>query len=147
MVVQDLPDYHEYVQPVNIELPPIEIPELPTGEVIPLPKGGILKKGSVTTTNTYQTIASHVVTSAKTFKLTKILISCDQDVMYQLRWAGTGISAEVLVMAKIPFTDWFPYAYYDMLGDGLKVVDIRVKYPSGGSAGICNVELVGQEVE
>lgn len=142
MVVQDLPDYHEYVQPVNIEIPPDTI-----SEVVPLPKGGIIVKGSVTTTDTYQTIASYTVTSLKTFKLTKILVSCDQDVMYQLRWAGIAISAEVLVMAKIPFTDWFPYDYYTMLGDGLKEVDIQVKYPSGGSAGTCHAEILGQEME
>jgi len=137
----DLPDYHEYVIPVEIAIPEGREPE-----IIPRPKGGILAKGSVTTTASYQTVASRTVTNGATFQLAKIIVSCDQDVMYRLRWGGTVISAEVYVYGKIPFTDWFPWNYYTMEGDGTKAFDIQVKYPSGGSAATCHVEIVGEEV-
>jgi len=115
-------------------------------EVIPRPKGGIRDKGSVTSTDTYQTVVSRTVTNAKTFQLAKILISCSEDVMYKLRWNGADISAEVIVPADTPWTDWFPWSAYDMDGDGTKAFDIQVKYPSGASAGTCHVEFMGEEV-
>jgi len=203
----DLPDYHSYVTPVTVNIPPGETPQtwiakyqsapadLPDGstgpllvdikgrlyvvqyekdrtvetaagkfvrvkgattdevsvtlsqqDIIPRPKGGILAKGSGTTTASYATVASRVVTNGKSFQLAKILVSCNQDVMYKLRWNGTDISAEVLLSAKIPLTDWFPWNYYSMPGDGAKIFDIQVKYPSGGSAGTCFAEIVGEEV-
>lgn len=139
--MSDLPDYHSYVTPVTVEVPAGQ-----ESEVIAKPKGGVLEKGSVTTTGTYQTVASRTVTNAKTFQLAKILVSCDTDVMYQLRWNGTVISPEVYISAKIPWTDWFPWDYYTMLGDGAKLFDIQVKFPSGSSAGTCHAEIVGEEV-
>jgi len=139
-VIPDLPDYHEYL----VQAPDVTIPE--AGPMIPRPKGGVLKKGSVTTTGTYQTVASHKVTTAKTFQLAKIIVSCGKDVLYKLRWNSVDISAEIYVAGTIPFPDWFPWDYYAMLGDGAKAFDVQVKYPSGGSAGTCNVEIVGEEV-
>jgi hypothetical protein len=137
----DLPDYNQYVTPVTVNIPPGQ-----ESLTIPRPKGGVLAKGSVTTAAAYATIASRTVTSEKEFQLAKILISCDEDVMYKLRWNEDDISAEVYVSAGIPFTDWFPWDYYTMLGDGSKAFDIQVKYPSGGSAGTCYAEIVGEEV-
>lgn len=115
-------------------------------EIIPRPKGGILAKGSVTTTAAYQTVATHTVTTGKTFQLAKILVSCDEDFLYKLRWNGTDISVEVYVSGAVPFTDWFPWNYYSMPGDGAKAFDVQAKYPTGGSAGTCQVEIVGEEV-
>jgi len=137
----DLPDYNQYVTPVTVSIPPGQ-----ESLTIPRPKGGVLEKGSVTTTGTFQTVASRVVTDGRTFQLAKILVSADEDVIYKLRWNGTDISAEVYVTAKLPFTDWFPWDYYTMLGDGIKVFDIQVKYPDGGSEGTCFCEIVGEEV-
>jgi len=114
-------------------------------EIIPRPKGGILEKGSATTTDTYATVASVTVTIGKQFQLAKIIVSCPEDVMYQLVWDGSAISAEVYVSGKIPFTDWFPWDYYEMIGDGTKTFEIQVKYPSGGTAGTCHAEIVGEE--
>jgi len=116
------------------------------GQIKPKPKGGILEKGSVTTTAAYATVATHTVTNLKTFQLAKILVTCNEDVMYQLRWAGAVISAEVYVSGGLPFTDWFPWDYKEMTGDGAKAFDIQVKYPTGGSAGTCHAEIVGEEV-
>jgi len=139
-MVSGLPDYTKYVTQ-NITVPASE-----QGPVIPRPKGGVLEKGSVTTTGSYQTVASRVVTNLLKFQLAKIIISCPEDVMYQLRWDGTVISAEVYVMGKIPFTDWFPWNYKEMVGNGVKTFDIQVKYPTGGIAGTCHAEIVGEEV-
>lgn len=136
----DLPDYTKYITQN------ITIPEVEQGPVIPRPKGGIRGKGSVTTTSAYATIVTRTVTNAKTFQLAKILISCTEDVQYKLRWAGSDISAEVIVPADTPWTDWFPWDAYDIDGDGSKAFDIQVKFPTGGLAGTCNAEYMGEEV-
>ena len=115
-------------------------------EVIARPKGGILEKNSVTTTDTYATVATRTVTDGKTFQLAKVLVSCPEDVMFKIRWDGDDIGAEVYVTGGIPFTDWFPWDYYEMAGDGAKAVDIQVKYPTDGAAATCHAELVGEEV-
>lgn len=139
--MSDLPDYHQYVSQVSVE-----IPEGEEAITIARPKGGVLEKGSITTTGSYQTVASRVVTNGKTLQLAKIIVSCDEDVIYKLRWDGTDISAEIYVSGGIPFTDWFPWDYYAMAGDGAKAFDIQAKFPSGGSAGTCHAEIVGEEV-
>jgi len=129
---------------------PLEVKQLTRAnlqvEAVPRPKGGVLAKGNVTTTSSYQTIASRTVTNGETFQLAKILISCTQGVQYKLRWNGTDISAEVIVPANVPWTDWFPWDYYNMEGDGAKIFDIQVKYPTDGAAGTCHAEIVGEEV-
>ena len=114
--------------------------------IIPRPKGGILEKGSVTTTSSYKTVASRTVTDGKELQLAKILVSCDKDVQYKLVWDGSDISAEVIVTANIPFTDWYPWDYYTMEGDGAKQLLLQAKYPTGGAAGTCYGEIVGEEV-
>jgi len=116
------------------------------GGVIPRPKGGIIKKGNITTGASYATVASHTVTNGKTFQLAKILISCDQDVMFKIRWAGSDLGIEVYVAAKTPYPDWFPWDYSTMVGGGGKAIDIQAKYPTGGSAGACYAEIDGEEV-
>jgi hypothetical protein len=136
----DLPDYTRQIA-INVD---VEQPSLL--EVIARPKGEIIEKGSVTTTTSYQTVASRVVTDGLTFQLAKIVVSCPKDVMYKLRWGGTDISCEVYVTGELPFTDWFPWDYHDMEGDGVKVFDIQAKFPTGGTAATCHCEIVGEEV-
>jgi len=138
-MVSDLPDYTRYIA-FNVNIPDVQI-----GPVIPRPKGGILEKGSITTTANYQTVATRTVTDEKTFQLAKILVSCNKDIQYKLRWNETDISAEVYVPGTIPFTDWFPWNYYEMIGDGAKAFDIQAKFPTGGEAGTCEAEIVGEE--
>lgn len=115
-------------------------------EATPRPKGGVIAKDSDTTGAAYATIGSHTPAAAVSFELTKILVSCPEDIMYKLRWNGTDISAEVYVTGGIPFTDWFPMDYYAMPGDAAKIFDVQVKYPTGGAAATCHVEIVGEDV-
>ena len=114
--------------------------------IIPRPKGGVLEKGDVTTTDTYKTVASHTVTKGKTFQLAKTLVSCEKDSVMKLRWDGQDIGAEVYLTGRIPFTDWYPWDYHEMVGDGSKAFDIQVKYPTGGTTGACYAEIIGEEV-
>ena len=114
--------------------------------IIPRPKGGVHEKGSITTSASYQTVASRTVTDGKELQLAKILVSCDQDVHYKLVWDGSDISAEVIVSGNVPFTDWFPWDYVEMKGDGARQLELQARFPSGGSAGTCHAEMVGEEV-
>jgi len=116
-------------------------------EVIARPKGKTKAKGSVTTTDTYQTVTDCeiAVTANKTFHLAKLTISCSEDAMVKIRWDGTDISTEYYVMAKLPFTDWFPWDWNPCEGDGTKKIDVQAKYPSGGTPATLFAELSGEE--
>jgi len=119
-------------------------------EVIPKPTGSIRDYGNVTTTTEYQTVAKIKPKADKKFKLTKIIVSCPEDVMYQLYWQGQALAPEIYVMAKIPIFDWYPYGYRtkddkDLVGDGSAEIELKVKYPSGGTAATCNGEISGDE--
>lgn len=140
MAPSDLPDYTRSIT-INIE-----VPEIQQAPVIPRPKGGVLEKGSVTTTGTYAELAARTVTNGKTFHPAKILVSCDEDVMFKLVWGGSDLGAEIYLARKLPYVDWFPWGYKTMAGDGSKKFQIMVKYPSGGSAGTCYGEISGEEV-
>jgi len=117
-------------------------------KVIPRPRGTTKAKGSVTTTDTYQTVTGCeiAVTKGKTFHLAKLTVSCSEDVMVKIRWDGSDISVEYYVMAKLPFTDWFPWDWHPCEGDGTKKIDVQAKYPSGGAAATVYCELAGEEV-
>lgn len=109
------------------------------------PKGGIQKRGSIaTTTDTYQDLVTHTVTNGKKFRLAKILVSAKEDTWIRYMWNTTQISPDILVSGKLPFTDWFPYDYYDMIGDGVKQFKIQAK--KDVSAGVCYGEITGEEV-
>jgi len=121
-------------------------------EVIPKPTGSLRDYGSKTTTADYVTIAKIKPSQGKRFKLTKIIVSCSEDVMFKLLWAGQDLGPETYVMAKLPYADWFPYGYKtkdnkELLGDGSDLIELQVKYPSGGSAATCYGELSGDEEE
>lgn len=141
-MAKGLPDYTRSIV-VSVT---VDEPDLANLPVIPRPKGGVIGKGDITTAADYATVAEVVITNGKQFQLTKILISCTEDVQYKLVWDTTTISAEVIVPADTPFTDWFPWDYYLMLGDGSKKFKIQAKYPTGGSAGTCHAEFNGEEV-
>lgn len=136
--MSDLPDYTTYTTQE------ITIPASEQGPVIPRPKGGILEKGYVTTTSAYQSVADHTPTDGKQFMLTKILVSPEQDTWVSLWWNSVRISPEILLTGKIPFTDWFPWAYAEMVGDGSKKFEIKAKYYT--TEGYCGAEIVGEEV-
>ena len=118
-----------------------------SSEVIPKPKGDKKAKGSATTTDTYATITGCeiTVTKDKTFQLAKIVVSCPEDVMVKIRWDDNDIGPEYYVMAKLPFTDWFPWDWNPCLGDGTKKLDVQAKYPAGGAAATVQAEISGEE--
>lgn len=113
-------------------------------ELRPRPKGGILEKGAVTTTDTYATVASVTVTDAKSLQLSKIVVSAETAAWIKYRWDGTDISCERLMDDKTIMLDHHPWDYYTMAGDGAKVFDVQAKYYE--EAGIVNVEIIGEEV-
>ena len=135
----DLPDYVRFMT-INVEVPASE-----QAPVIPRPKGGSKAKGSVTTTANYQEVCSITPVNGKALQLAKSLVSCDQDVMYKLQWNGVDIGPEIYVPGTFPFTDWYPWDYETMSGDGAKKLALLAKYPTGGAAGTCYGELVGEE--
>jgi len=119
-------------------------------EVIPKPTGALRHYASLTTTSSYQTVAKIKPHQGMKFKLTKIIVSCSEDVMFQLYWQKQDLGPETFVMAKLPFTDWYPYGYRtkedkDLVGDGSAEIELKVKYPSGGTAATCYGELSGDE--
>lgn len=135
----DLPDYTKAIA-VNVEVSPT----LPM-YIIPKPKGGVLEKGSVTTTSSYQTVATHTITNEKTFQLSKVVVSASKAAWIQYRWNGVVISAERNLDDKTILIEHFPYDYYEMIGDGSKLFDVQAKYDT--EAGTVNVEIVGEEEE
>ncbi len=138
----DLPDYTTEIV-ISLTMQEQDLTNLP---VIPRPKGGVLAKGDITTGASYVSVAEAVITSGKQFQITKILVSCTKDVQYKLVWDSTDIGAEVIVPATVPFTDWFPWDYYLMLGNGSKKIQLQAKYPTGGEAGTCHAEINGEEI-
>jgi len=117
--------------------------------VVPRPVGRIVAKGSVTTGASYANVGdcAYTVTKDKTFKLAKISVSCSEDVMVKVVFGSDDLSIEYYVMAKLPFTDWFPPGWQcgELRGDGSKQIKIQAKYPSGGAAATCYAELDGEE--
>lgn len=120
--------------------------QLSPAEVIPKPLGTTKAKGSATTTPDYATIAEIAVAKDKTFHLAKVVVSCSEDVMFKLLWDEEDISPEYYVMGKLPFTDWFPWSWHPCVGDGSKKFELQAKYPPGGTAGVVNAEICGEEV-
>lgn len=113
--------------------------------VVARPKGGKASKGSITTTAAYQSVTNYIVSNGKTFSLSKTLVSCDEGVWVKVTWGGATISPEICIAGKVPFPDWYPHKYHDIVGDGTKKVEIYAKYLSGGSAGTCHAEILGEE--
>lgn len=138
-MVSGLPDYTKYVA-LNVE-----IPDSDQGKVIPRPKGGILQKGDVTTSGTYQTVAEVTVTLEKQFQLAKIVVSAQKAAWVKFRWDGSDISAERELDDITILIEHFPWDYYEMVGDGSKKFDVQAKQDS--EAGTLNVEIVGEEVD
>ena len=120
--------------------------------VMAWPLGRVKKKGTLTTTTSYQTLCSITVTKGKTFQLANISMSADQDVICKLVWQDKDLTPVYYVMAELPFDKWFPPRYHtdegkSLLGDGSAKLELKVAYPSGGSASsYCAGEIVGDEV-
>lgn len=134
-------DQPDYTVVVTYQL---NVPDIQISPVIPRPKGGELATGSVTSTSSYQTVASHTPTSGKEFQLAKVVISCENATWVKYRWNATDISAERLLDDRAVLIEHSPWGYKTMLGDGSKAFDVQVKYYS--SPGTVNVEIIGEEV-
>jgi len=157
---------------VSITIPPApEIPEgmptipgLPTGpagavfppqlRVLPRPTGEIAKQGTIATPVTsYSTLAEYTPKKDKRFQIAKITVSCSEDIIAQLFWKSQAVTIPYYIMAKLPFTDWFPLDYYLVTheeyfkGDGDTKIELKAKIPSGGTAAEVNGEIVGDEEE
>ncbi|MBA7675398.1 hypothetical protein ES703_83631 [subsurface metagenome] len=125
------------------------------GEMIARPMGYEMeeypKVGSVATSaDEWRTVVGTAYTPPANYKfmLAKILVSCPSDVLYRLRWDGTVFSAdEVFVTGGIPFTDWYPWGYMKMLGDGERTFDIQVRAPTADDEDTCYAEIVGEHVK
>lgn len=120
------------------------------GEMIARPKGEVLESGEVTFTGVaaaWQRVVFHTPDDGDRFQLAKILVSCEDAAVYQLRWGGTVIGAEeVYVTGGFPFTDWFPWGCYEMEGDGSLTFELWVIDPSDSSTATCYAEIVGEDV-
>lgn len=134
-------------------VPPTAVPGIPPEmRVIPKPTGPIVQKGSLATPTTeYQKVAEYTVTKDKRFQLAKIAVSCSEDIIVQLFWGEEALSIPYYIMAKLPFTDWFPLDYYlvtheeFLKGNGNTKLALKAKIPSGGTAAEVNAEIVGEE--
>jgi len=139
--------------PAPPTIPPPAVPGIPPEmRVIPKPTGPIVNKGSLAApTTTYQTVAKYTPTKDKRFQLTKIAVSCSEDIIVQLFWGGEELTIPYYVMAKLPFTDWFPLDYHlishdnYLKGNGSTELLLKAKIPSGGTAAEVNAEIVGEE--
>lgn len=134
-------------------IPPPAVPGFPPEiRVIPKPTGPIVAQGSLAApTTSYAAVVSYTPTKDKRFQLTKITVSCSEDIIVQLTWGGDAITVPCYVMAKLPFTDWFPLDYHAVTheqffkGNGNTKLELKVKIPSGGTAAEVNAEIVGEE--
>jgi len=133
--------------------PPPAVPGIPPEmRVIPKPTGPIVAQGSLAApTTSYTVVAELTPNKDKRFQLTKIAVSCSEDIIVQLYWGGEALSIPYYVMAKLPFTDWFPLDYHAITheqylkGNGNTKLSLKAKIPSGGTAAEVNGEIVGEE--
>lgn len=109
------------------------------------PTGEVTDKGSITTTADYQTICAITVTNGKTFYTAKLSVSGDQDVMAKLTFDGADVSIEHYIAGGTPFTNWYPWGWEPMEGDGSKKLELKAKFPAGGVAGTVFGEICGEE--
>lgn len=120
-------------------------------KVIPKPLGSIRKFGKIVTSDTFKTVAEYTPERGKRFHLTKIVVSCPEDVEAQVFWMNKPLTVIYNIMGKIPFTDWYPWDYRthpelkEIIGDGASKIELKVRYPSGGVAAECYGEIVGEE--
>jgi len=113
--------------------------------VVAKPSGNISVSNSVVTTGEFQTAVEYTPNAGKQFMLTKIVVSCWQEVEAQIFWADEPITPIYEISGGIPFTDWFPYDYKNIIGDGVSKIELKVRFPEGGVSAKCYCEIVGEE--
>lgn len=120
-------------------------------KVIPKPLGSVRKFNKITTSDTFTTVVEYTPERGKRFHLTKIVVSCPEDVQAQVFWMNKPLTVIYNIMGNIPFTDWYPWDYRthpelrEIIGDGASKIELKVRYPSGGTAAECYGEIVGEE--
>ena len=120
-------------------------------QVAAKPTGPVRHYDKVTTTATFQTVAEITPSTGTRFYPAKIIVACLEDVEAQLFWDGKVLGPMYKVMGKLPFTDWFPFDYQTLLrrkliGNGKIKLELKVRYPTGGTAAECYGEISGEEV-
>lgn len=128
---------------------PLSEADLPL-PVIALPKCTTRAFGDITTTGAWEPIVAYTVSQGKTFRLAKIVASCNSAYEVQLYWKGKPITPIYKQPSAGVLTDWFPYGYADVtlapiIGDGQSLLQLMGRYPSGGSADDLWGEIVGEE--
>lgn len=151
------PSFTVTVEPIpSAPVPPTPAPTVATPgiRVTPTPTGPIVVPGTIVApTESYAVLASYVPTTGKRFQIAKITASCSEDIIIQLFWAGQALSIPYYVMAKLPFTDWFPLNYYltsheeYLKGNGTTKLEMKAKLPSGGTAAQVDGEIAGEETD
>lgn len=146
---EDIEDGHKGPLLVDIKgrlyvIPYGEVQISSTQPVIPRPKGGQKTKGSVTTTDTYQTAATITVSSGETFQLSRIIVNASKAAWIKWRWDSADVGPEIVLDDITTLILHFPWNYHSMPGDGVKAFDIQAKWNT--EAGTVNVEIVGEEV-
>jgi hypothetical protein len=138
------------VVPPAVPTPAPAVPAAPFS-VIAQPEGRIVEQNSITTESDWKTVCSYTPKSGMRFHLTKVVVSCEEDVIAQVFWKGEQeITIPYVIMGKLPFTDWFPFNYWEedpvkkIVGDGTSKVELKAKYVSTGAT--CYGQLVGEEV-
>ncbi len=111
--------------------------------VIPGPPGKVLATGKATTTGSYSAVVSYTPAAGKRLRISKIVICAEKALWWQLYWAGSAISSERLMDDKTMVIEHFTGIYEEMIGDGSKAFEVRVKYYA--NSGEAMAEIVGWE--
>lgn len=110
--------------------------------VIPRPTAQIRERATVSTTTSYKTIVSHIITANKYFYITKIIATWSGTDEQQIQaLLGTEVVGEYHSSAYV--IDYFAHDV-KLLGDGIKTFRIQAKATSTTAAltGIINGEEV-----
>jgi len=106
-------------------------------DIIPRPRCSLRAFGcTAVDSKDFYVIASITVPSGRRLHLTKIVASADDDVMIKIAFGGQDITGVYYVSGSTVLTDWFPYGWNPLTGDGSKQVAVLAK-ASFTSANVC----------
>lgn len=109
--------------------------------VIPKPVSNIRSFGCVAVdSKDFYEVTSIVIPSGKKLQLTKLSVSADDGVMVKVVFGEDDITMVYYISGTSVFTDWFPYNWNPIEGDGttkLKVVAKALYTAANVCADIC----------